>query len=261
MDMPRDRRLSEALTSLAVAMLNDSSLKADLERLARLTCRMIPDCSGASVSMLVDGEPSTVATTDKVTLELDLVQYDADDGPCVRALGGEMIRIGHIPSDEQFPHFARGAADRRVLSVLSTPAIDHGAVVGSLNVYSRRSDAFDERVEATVMVMAAEVAHALVKSALLGTAQVTRENLQEQHDESVVVSRAQGVLVALHDCSIAQANDLIRNAAHDNGERLIITAKRIISAVEDFADEPVESSTGNSREWLRGVAPDLKRHI
>jgi GAF domain-containing protein len=233
MEPPEDVLLSQTLTSLAVALLNDISLKADLERLCRVTCRLIEHCSGASVSMLVEGEPTTVAVTDRVSLELDLAQYDGGDGPCIAALGGEMIRIGYLAKDERFPHFARGAADRRVQSVLSTPAIDHGHVVGSLNVYSHHVDAFDDRAHDTALVMAAEVAHALVRSAVLGTAHTTRDRLQEQHDEATLVARAQGVLMALHDCSVAQAHDLIRNAANTNAEQLRATAERILAAVRD----------------------------
>jgi GAF domain-containing protein len=240
MEIPRDR-LAEALSSLAVALLGDKSLKADLERLAGLACRLIADCSGASISMLVEGKPSTVAVTDRVTLELDVAQYDGGDGPCVQALGGELIRIGHIPSDERFPHFARGAADRRVLSVLSMPAIDHGTVVGSLNLYSRQANAFDDGAQDTATVIAAEVAHALVTSAMIGKARTTRDKLQESYDESVLLSQAEGVLMALHQCSAAQAAQLIRNAADHNAERLIATAERIVTAVNDDAEPRSES--------------------
>ena len=59
--------------------------------------------------------------TDRVALQMDLVQYDNNEGPCITALTGETIRIGFAPTDQRFPHFAVGAADRRVLSVLSTP--------------------------------------------------------------------------------------------------------------------------------------------
>jgi len=105
-----------------------------------------------------------------------MVQYDNGEGPCLAALGGDWVRVGYIPADERFPHFATGAADRRVLSVLSTPAIDHGLVVGSLNLYSRALEAFDERAQDTARVIAAEVAHALIKSAVLGTARSTATN-------------------------------------------------------------------------------------
>ena len=79
--------------------------------------------------------------------------------------------------------------------------------------------------------MAGEVSHALVRSAVLGTARTTRDRLREQHDETTLMSQAEGVLMALHDCSVAQAHDLICNAAHSNGEHLRATAERILLAV------------------------------
>ncbi|MCU1359842.1 MAG: hypothetical protein JWN99_1131, partial [Ilumatobacteraceae bacterium] len=60
--------------------------------------------------------------------------------------------------------------------------------------------------------------------------------LQEQHDETQLVSQAQRMLVALQDCSVAQANDLMRIAADANGERLLTIAQRILATVE-MADE------------------------
>jgi GAF domain-containing protein len=196
--------------------------------------------------MMIDGAPSTVATTDRVTLELDLVQYNDEDGPCITALGGEGVRIGFIPSDQRFPHFAIGAADRRVLSVLSTPAIDHGQVVGSLNMYSQRENAFDKQDRSTALVIAAEIATALVKSTVLDTAATMRERLQEQHDTAVLTSRAQGVLMAIHDCSAAQAGDLIRRAADENDEPVILTAERILSSVQADSKSSADQVTGGA---------------
>jgi hypothetical protein len=231
-DSSNELQLADALTRLALALLNETSLKADLERLAGITCGLIPNCSGASVSMVVDGEPTTVAVTDHVALQLDLVQYASEDGPCIAALGGEAVRIGFIPANERFPQFAAGAADRRVLSVLSTPAIDHGTVVGSLNVYSRVEEAFDERDRQTAQLMAGEIAHALIKSAILTTAVEVRDQLQEVHDTTVMMAQATGVLMAFQDCSSAQAAELIRTAAEENKEPMIRTAERIVSTVE-----------------------------
>jgi GAF domain-containing protein len=236
-EVPEEVRLADVLTKLALSLLNEHSLKSDLERLARLGCRVITNCSGASVSMLVEGEPSTVAVTDRVALELDLVQYDNDNGPCIAALGGEAVRIGFIPGNQRFPHFAIGAADRRVLSVLSTPAIDHGNVVGSLNIYSQQEDAFTDDDRDRALIVAAEIAHALIKSAVLGEATQVRDQLQEQHDSATLVSRAQGVLMGLHDCSQAQAHDLIRRAAETNREPLVSVAERILASIEPN-DEP-----------------------
>jgi len=53
-------------------------------------------------------KPSSVAITDHVALELDLAQYTNDDGPSITALAGSTIRVGCLPDDERFPHFAIG---------------------------------------------------------------------------------------------------------------------------------------------------------
>src|SRR4051812_46995549 len=141
----QDPRLAAVLTDLAIAIFTDQSLKADLERLTRVACRLVPNCSGASVSMLVEGSPTTVAMTDRVTLELDLVQYDGGEGPCLSALGGEAIRVGFIPEDERFPHFAVGASDRRGVSAVSTPAAGHGLGVGPRHPLSPGKGGVTER--------------------------------------------------------------------------------------------------------------------
>lgn len=231
MDEPNELRLTEALTELSLVLLTDATLKGDLDRLVRVAVQVVPECSGASVSMLVDGQPSTVATSDRVAMQLDLVQYDNHDGPCVEALGGQTIRIGFAPTDERFPHFAIGAADQRVLSVLSTPVIDDGTVVGSLNLYSQTEEAFGEDDRGIAAIFASEIATALVKSSAFGAAQHIRDRLQEKSDETTVVAQAQGLLMTFQDCSAAQAAALIRNAANDNGEAIITTAERILTTV------------------------------
>jgi GAF domain-containing protein len=233
-DSPEER-LTTALNEIAIALLTESSLTADLTRLTELACQLVSDCSGGSVSMLIDGFPTTVAVSDRVAMQLDLVQFDHGEGPCVTALGGETVRIAYVPSDQRFPNFVIGAADRRVLSVLSTPAVDHGTTVGSLNLYSRKSGAFGDTDRNIAAIIAVEIANALMHSALLHTGMNVRDRLQQQHDEKVLVSRAEGALAAVQHCSSVQAGTLIRNAAQQNSEAMITTAERILSAVRDTA--------------------------
>ena len=235
-DADLESELSQALNELAHVLLIDEQLDGNLQRILRLVCRLSSSCDGASISMLVDGEPTTAATTDRVVLELDLVQYENTEGPCLAALGGHMVRIGFVPTDERFPHFATGAADSRVLSVLSTPAIDHGFVVGSLNLYSYQADAFTGPEQQIALVFAAEVANAIVKSTTMRRARRTRDRVQQQHDERALVSRAQGVLMAIEECNAIQAHSLIANASRENNESLLDTACRILAAAQ--AAEP-----------------------
>jgi GAF domain-containing protein len=238
-DFPHEFRLAQLLDELALAVSTDESLIASLDRLARAAVRLIPHCSGASVSMLVEGRSSMVCVTDRVALQIDLVQYDNNKGPSVITLTGDAIRIGFVSTGELFPDFAIGVGDQRVVSALCTPAIADGMAVGSLSLYSQRAEAFDHAARRTAEGIAAEVATALITSSVCGTAHKLREQVQLRHDERTLVSQAQGVLMTIHACSANQAADLLRNAAADNSEPLIATAERILATLEPVA-KPTE---------------------
>jgi GAF domain-containing protein len=226
--------LTRALVELSAILFSQQSMNEDLERLVRICSHVIPHTSGVSVSMLIDGEPRTVAVTDRVSMELDLVQYDNSEGPCLKALGGPTVRIGYIPHNEEFPHFAIGAADRRVVSSLSIPVRHEGQVIGSLNLYSQVPHAFDARSEEAALVFAAEVALAIVASDLFRQAKALRINLQQAHDDAASVSQAEGVLMGIHRCTAAQAHTLIDSAADANHETLAAVAERILETVRDL---------------------------
>ncbi len=137
--------LQAALAELALAVFTSHVLTESLDRLLGLACRLIPACASGSIAMLVDGQPTTTAVTDHVAFELDVVQYEAADGPCLTALGGRTVRFGILDETERFPHFAIGAADRRIRSVLSTPIRHGGGIIGTLNLYSRELTALTTR--------------------------------------------------------------------------------------------------------------------
>ncbi|HEX3087762.1 MAG TPA: GAF and ANTAR domain-containing protein [Ilumatobacteraceae bacterium] len=238
MDQP-DSELTSTLTLLALAVLTERSLTDDLQRLLKVAMHQFESSSGGSIALLVDGKPSTVAVTDHVALELDLAQYHNDEGPCLTALGGRSVRVAHLPEDERFPHFAIGAADQRIHSVLSTPIHYNDQVIGTLNLYSRQTDAFDDNDEAIALLVAVQAANAIAKSELLTSATSVRDQLQAQYDDRTLISRAQGVLMAVQECSTAQALRLMHSAANENMESLVVIATRILDAVQ--SDSPPAS--------------------
>ena len=81
-------------------------------------------------------------------------------------------------------------------------------------------------------VVATAVANSIVKAQLLTSVRTIRDQLQAQFDESMLLARAQGVLMAMQQCSSRQADMLIQNAADRNAESLMETATRIIRAAE-----------------------------
>lgn len=230
---PLEQRLSEIMTELAGIVLTASSLHDDLEQLIRFSCQVLPGCDAGSIALLVDGKPTTVAISEHVALELDIAQYDNDEGPSLTALDGERIRVDIVEADERFPHFAAAAADHRVHSILSMPIIHHDAVVGTLNLYSHEPEAFDATSEHIARVASGQAAHAITRSHVLTAVRQRRDQLQARYDEHVLVARAQGVLIATQHCSAEQACNLIDHAAAATSDTLLTIAQRILDTARD----------------------------
>jgi GAF domain-containing protein len=237
-----ESELTNTLTLLALAVLKERSLADDLQRLAVLATRHLTKSSCASVALLIDGEPSTVAVTDRIAFELDLAQYNTDEGPCLSALTSNTTRVAFLPTDDRFSRFAIRAADQQIISALSTPIQFNDKVSGTLNVYSRWANAFDNRDHDTAQLVAAEAANAIAKSQLLSRATTITEQLQAEYDEQALISCARDVVVALQDCSAEQALYLIHNAADTNDEPLVVIAQRILGSVT--GDRPTKPHSG-----------------
>lgn len=88
MTHPEDQYLDGASVALALAELGtlpfpDHSLDSLLHRVAGLTVRLLPADVAASVTVVSEGRPTTLAATDDLALDLDHVQYRLGGGPCL----------------------------------------------------------------------------------------------------------------------------------------------------------------------------------
>lgn len=149
---PDPQQLAITLTQLAAAVLREKTLAGDLSRLTRLTMKLIEPAAAISVALLVDGHTTTAAASDRVAIELDLVQNAEDEGPCLLALDGRSVRVALLATGERFPHFAIGAADQRIKSVLSVPILSDGDMIGTMDIYSQHPDAFDDEHDAMTII-------------------------------------------------------------------------------------------------------------
>jgi GAF domain-containing protein len=152
---PADGEFSLRSERLVRALWMERGLMGRLEAVTALSKRLIDGCDAAGVALQVHGEARSLATTDRVVLEVDLVQYATGEGPCLAAIAeGRPIRIDVLEENERWEHFAPGALDRGVESVLSLPIRSGGTTVGALNLYSKAARAFDVDAERTGQVLA-----------------------------------------------------------------------------------------------------------
>src|SRR3954468_22285719 len=93
-----------ALAQLAEVLQTQRTLGGALANIAEVATASVPRCDAASVALSLNGRPVTAAATARVALELDLVQYELHDGPCLttfRTTNG--LRLNITEGDERFP--------------------------------------------------------------------------------------------------------------------------------------------------------------
>src|SRR5205814_6743152 len=129
-------------------------------------------------------------------LEVDLVQYDTGEGPCLEAIRkSDLVRLDVVDSATAYPHFAPGALDAGIETVLSVPAVWHGNVVGALNLYSKTSGAYrDENALTLGHTLATYAAESIVTSPLYATSLDLVEDVIETMGTAEVVGQAIDIL-------------------------------------------------------------------
>ena len=115
----------------------DPELDGVLRDLARLVTQGVPGCDGASISLLADGGPSTLAASHARIRTLDQAQYDRECGPCVTAMRDDTeISVTDYSSETRWPEVDDDLRTAGVGSSLSLPLSRGGQVVGGLNLYA-----------------------------------------------------------------------------------------------------------------------------
>lgn len=220
----------EKLSRVTKLLKTQRTLPAKLEAVVAIVKRTVPNCDAAGIVLLVEGEPTSVAVTDRLTVEIDLVQYDIGEGPCLAALAdGQVVRIDILEQDSRFTRFAPGALDRGLHSVLSTPLVANGTSVGALNMYSVSANAFDDRTLATVEPFAGYAAEAISTSPLYAYSLEMVEGLVEDLESRAVIEQAKGVLMATEAQTTGAALGRLRELALESGESMQTVAQWIIN--------------------------------
>src|SRR4051794_40140162 len=225
-------RLVTTLLQLAEVLQTERTLGVALANIVEAATHSVPGCDAGTIAISIGGRPATAAMTGTVALELDLVQYDNNDGPCLTSFRtASALRLDLYEQGDDFPHVAIAARRVGIRAVLSVPAIWGGETIGTLNLYSRTGP-FDESAQSVAAVLAAQVAIAVSRSPEFVAARAVVEEAQRNTDDHSQISFATGLLIGSQDCTREQAEGLLHQAAVEDEQTLLQIAQRIIEQHE-----------------------------
>lgn len=136
-----------------------------LRRLCHQIVPAIPGADLASVAVLDDNHPRTIAAISDQAKDIGQRQYDADSGPTVEAARtGKLVRVAVPDTAARWPQFADAALAAWVGSYLSAPLFLDEKFSGSLNLYGVDGHGFSE-LDAALLELYTTAAEAAIRQA------------------------------------------------------------------------------------------------
>lgn len=228
MDLPRE--LLPQIERVNRLLATQQTMPHKLEALAEVIERTVPGSDAVSVALVVEGSAVTGAASSQVAIEADLVQYAFNQGPCLLSVKEHRpVRIDLLRQDETFEHFAPGAVELGVESVLSVPVVWSGDVVGSFNLYSHERGAFSDATLDQVRPLADYAAEVIAHSPLYAASLDLVEGLVATVTDVDDIQMAVGMLMRGRSLDADAAWEQLRRQALAENASIADVARRLLA--------------------------------
>jgi GAF domain-containing protein len=226
MDLRPD--IGDALLQVTREINEPRELQSTLDMIVETAARSLPGINHVGITIASrDGGMETRAGSDPFVWELDELQYELGEGPCVHAIGVDPVTTVEWASREQrWPRFMKLAVAKGLRSQVGMRLYTERETLGGLNMYSTTTDTIDADVVHLAELFAAHAALALGHSRReeqLTTALRTRK----------IIGQAIGILMERHavdeDGAFAY---LTRVSSHSN-----VKLRRVAQEIVDLRND------------------------
>jgi len=226
-----DLTTAAALAHAAESINESRSFEDTLDAIVEATRTSLPEFAHVSISLRHrDGTMETRAGTDQLVWELDSIQYELGEGPCVQAVETEpVVVVNNLRHDQRWPGYIPAAAAKGVLSQVAVRLFANGKHIAGLNLYSTEYDEVDEDCTETARLFAT---HAGI---MVGHAEHEEQLNQALHSRKLI-GQAIGILMERYRIDADRAFQFLVRASSTSNIKL-----------RDVADELVTSSTERYR--------------
>jgi GAF domain-containing protein len=205
-----------------------------LNDVAEFAVQAIPGVDGAGVTLIATDScgPRMEASgaTPQFVRDIDALQYDVlNEGPCVTCIRSRRPTVsGSIGSDDRWPHFGGHVARMGVHSVLALPLTIADRVIGAINAYAYRRDAFAEHAVQLGAQFAGAAAVAVYNAQLLASAQERTDRLQRALKTHAVIDQAIGIIRSRSGGSAEEAFERLAKMSQAENVKLHLIAERLV---------------------------------
>jgi hypothetical protein len=222
----RDIEVAEQLQAFSRQFL-DGSGPLDPAQIVEQAVAAIPRAAAAGLTLVQGTErPKTLAASDPLVEQVDAIQYDAGEGPCLEAIAENDISTSNdLATEGRWPEFSRRAvAETPVRSMFGVRIFLGGDDRGSLNFYATETDAFSELDRGVGAIFST-----LASLALQHALETRRsENLLTALESSRQIGMAMGILMSSKLLTAEEAFQQLRRASQHLHRRVRDVAEEVM---------------------------------
>jgi GAF domain-containing protein len=222
-----ERDLEVAVRQAAHAVHSPLSLCETLATIAQTALISLPGFDAVGISTVdVAGKVETRAGTGEIVWQLDRLQYELGEGPCLDTLkDAEVVIAPRIRDDARWPTYVPRAAELGLKSQLAVKLyLDSEGTLGGLNIYSTRTEDVHPDSESIAELFATHAAIAL------GNAREI-DGLNEALRTRRTIGQALGMLMNEYTLDEDAAFGLLmRTSSHSNTKIRDIAARMVEDA-------------------------------
>lgn len=203
---------------------------------------LVPDVDHVGISVAhTGGRIQTLAATDDFVLQLDKLQYDLEEGPCLDAIRqSSVVIVNHAQRDDRWPRFMQEATARGLRSQMGIRLFDDQQTLGALNLYSTTADVLDADLLYVAELFASHAALAL------GRAKV-ESNMSAGMESRQRIGQAVGIIMERFELDEARAFSYLARVSQECNIKLRDIAEEVVTTVNDRnglpSPRPLENSS------------------
>jgi transcriptional regulator with GAF, ATPase, and Fis domain len=242
-DAGREVLLINAFVGLADTLVDDYDVIDVLDRLAGYSVQLL---AAESVGILLADAQATlrvVASTNEQTEWMELLQLQADEGPCVECFrSGSPVTIDDLAdAAARWPRFVAALQERGAHgSVHALPLRLRGQAIGTLNLFHDAPGPLPVADLVLGQALADIATIGILQERAIRRSEVLSEQLQGALNSRVIIEQAKGVLAQRGDLTMHVAFDRLRHYARTHNLRLTEVARQIVDT--DLAAEVLDAA-------------------
>src|SRR6201997_5416139 len=229
-----EAELAAGLRGLAGTVAGAQGVIDLIRDVAEFAAQAIPGVDGAGVALIDPrhgiSSVQTWAATAVLVQEIDTVQYEElNEGPCITCMQSRRPTVsGSLGSDSRWPHFGGRVARMRMHSALALPLIVGDQLIGSINAYAKRRDAFADHAVRLGSQFARPAAVSVYNAQLLANAHERTLRLQRALDNRSVIDQAIGILRSRSGGTADEAFARLTHMSQTENVKLSVVAEQLV---------------------------------